>query len=207
MATEKETLWKDFFKGLWDENPSLRMLLGMCPTLAVSNSAINGFSMGLAVIFALTCSSAMISLVRNLVPKEVRIATYITIIATFVTVADRTLAAFFPEISKALGPFIPLIVVNCIILGRAEAYASKNNVGRSIADALGMSIGFTLTLTFLGSIRELVGVGTIFSKQIMPAGFQPWTVMVLPPGAFLTLGLIIGAVNWLNARISKRSTS
>jgi len=205
MATGKVTVWKDFAKGLWDENPSLRMLLGCCPTLAMTTSAINGFSMGIAVIFTLICSSAIISLMRNLIPKEVRIATYIIIISTFVTVVDRTMAAFLPAISKAMGPFIPLIVVNCIILGRAEAFASKNTVGRSIIDAMGMSIGFTLTLTFLGSLRELIGAGTIFSFQIMPESFIPWAVIVLPPGAFLMLGLIIGTVNWLNAQITKKT--
>ncbi|MFA4839804.1 MAG: electron transport complex subunit E [Candidatus Neomarinimicrobiota bacterium] len=205
MATRKVTLWKEFAKGLWDENPSLRMLLGLCPTLAMTTSAVNGFSMGIAVIFTLICSSTIISLMRNLIPKEVRIATYIIIISTFVTVVDRTMAAFLPDISKAMGPFIPLIVVNCIILGRAEAFASKNTVGRSIIDALGMSIGFTLTLTFLGSLRELIGAGTIFSFQIMPESFTPWAVIVLPPGAFLMLGLIIGTVNWLNTQITKRS--
>lgn len=205
MATRKVTLWKEFAKGLWDENPSLRMLLGLCPTLAMTTSAVNGFSMGIAVIFTLICSSAIISLMRNLIPKEVRIATYIIIISTFVTVVDRTMAAFLPDISKAMGPFIPLIVVNCIILGRAEAFASKNTVGRSIIDAMGMSIGFTLTLTFLGSLRELIGSGTIFSAQIMPESFTPWAVMILPPGAFLMLGLIIGTVNWLNTQITKKA--
>ncbi|MDD5765658.1 MAG: electron transport complex subunit E [Candidatus Marinimicrobia bacterium] len=205
MSTGKVTVWKDFAKGLWDENPSLRMLLGCCPTLAMTTSAINGFSMGIAVIFTLICSSAIISLMRNLIPKEVRIATYIIIISTFVTVVDRTMAAFLPAISKAMGPFIPLIVVNCIILGRAEAFASKNTVGRSIIDAMGMSIGFTLTLTFLGSLRELIGAGTIFSFQIMPESFIPWAVIVLPPGAFLMLGLIIGTVNWLNTQITKKT--
>ena len=194
---------KEFLKGLWDENPVLRMLLGLCPTLAVTNSAINGFSMGLAVIFTLVMSSAIISLARNIIPKEVRIPTFIIVIATFVTIADKMLAAYVPDISKALGPFVPLIVVNCIILGRQEAFASKNPVGRSIIDALGMSIGFTITLTILGSIRELLGVGTIFAVQIMPQSYEPWMVMILQPGAFLTLGLMIGISNWLNARRAK----
>lgn len=199
----KTSYSKEFFKGLWNENPVLRMLLGLCPTLAVTNSAINGFSMGLAVIFTLVMSSLIISLARNIIPKEVRIPTFIIVIATFVTIADKMLAAYFPDISKALGPFVPLIVVNCIILGRQEAFASKNPVGRSIIDALGMSIGFTIILTILGSIRELLGVGTIFAVQIMPLSFEPWMVMVLQPGAFLTLGLMIGVSNWLNARRTK----
>jgi len=199
----KTSYSKEFIKGLWDENPVLRMLLGLCPTLAVTNSAINGFSMGLAVIFTLVLSSTIISLARNIIPKEVRIPTFIIVIATFVTIADKMLAAYVPDISKALGPFVPLIVVNCIILGRQEAFASKNPVGHSIIDALGMSIGFTIILTILGAIRELLGVGTIFAVQIMPESFEPWMVMVLQPGAFLTLGLMIGVGNWLNARRAK----
>jgi len=200
---KKITLSREFLKGLWDENPVLRMLLGLCPALAVTNSAINGLSMGLAVIFTLVMSSAIISLARNIIPKEVRIPTFIIVIATFVTIADKMLAAYFPDISKALGPFVPLIVVNCIILGRQEAFASKNSVGRAVIDAFGMSIGFTITLTILGSVRELLGVGTIFAVQIMPDSFEPWMVMVLQPGAFLTLGLMIGISNWLNARRAK----
>lgn len=200
MAKEKVSLFAEFLKGFWKENPVLVMLLGLCPTLAVTNSAINGLSMGLAVIFTLVCSSTLISLVRKIIPKEVRIPTFIIVIATFVTVTDLTLAAFFPDISKSLGPFVPLIVVNCIVLGRQEAFASKNPVHRAIIDALGMSIGFTLTLIILGSIRELLGSGTIFSFQIMPASFQPWMVMGLPPGAFLTLGLMIGIVNWISSK-------
>jgi electron transport complex protein RnfE len=200
---KKITLSREFLKGLWDENPVLRMLLGLCPALAVTNSGINGLSMGLAVIFTLVMSSAIISLARNIIPKEVRIPTFIIVIATFVTIADKMLAAYFPDISKALGPFVPLIVVNCIILGRQEAFASKNSVGRAVIDALGMSIGFTITLTILGSFRELFGVGTIFAVQIMPDSFEPLMVMVLQPGAFLTLGLMIGIGNWLNARRAK----
>jgi len=200
MAAKKPTLTAELVKGLWKENPVLRMLLGLCPTLAVSSAAIYGFSMGLAVIFTLICSSAIISLIRQWIPKEVRIPSYIIVIATFVTVADLTLAAFFPDISKALGPYVPLIVVNCIILGRQEAFASKNTLGRSVMDAIGMSVGFTITLTVLGSIRELLGSGTIFGAQIMPLSFEPWMVMILQPGAFLTLGLMIGTVSWINAR-------
>jgi len=200
MAKEKVSLFAEFLKGFWKENPVLVMLLGLCPTLAVTNSTINGLSMGLAVIFTLVCSSTLISLIRKIIPKEVRIPTFIIVIATFVTVTDLTLAAFFPDISKSLGPFVPLIVVNCIVLGRQEAFASKNPVHRAIIDALGMSIGFTLTLIILGSIRELLGSGTIFSFQIMPASFQPWMVMGLPPGAFLTLGLMIGIVNWISSK-------
>jgi len=205
MSSFKTSLAHEFTKGLWKENPVLRMLLGLCPTLAVTNSAVNGLSMGLAVIFTLTCSSTLISLIRNIVPKQVRIPTFIIVIATFVTVADRTLAAFFPTISKALGPYVPLIVVNCIILGRQEAFASKNPVHRAIIDALGMSIGFTLTLTILGMFRELLGVGSIFNLPIMPKSFDTWLVMILPPGAFLALGLMIGIANWINSKLGIKS--
>lgn len=197
----KPSIIKNFTKGLWRENPVLVMLLGLCPTLAVTNTAINGLSMGLAVLFTLTCSSIIISTFRKIIPDEVRIPTFIVVIATFVTITDLTMAAEFPAISKALGPFIPLIVVNCIILGRQEAFSSKNPVGRSIVDAIGMSIGFTLTLTLLGAIRELLGAGTIFQFQIMPESFAPWMVMILPPGAFLTLGLMIAGFNWINDKV------
>ncbi|MDD3806945.1 MAG: electron transport complex subunit E [Candidatus Marinimicrobia bacterium] len=201
---KKVSLLEDFTKGIWKENPILIALLGLCPTLAVTTSVENGIAMGLAVSFTLVCSSTIISLLRNIIPKQVRIASFIVIIATFVTIADRFLAAFYPEISKNLGPFIPLIIVNCIILGRQEAFASKNNVGRSILDACGMGLGFTLILIVLSTIRELLGSGTIMGFKIMWDSFSPWMVMILPPGAFLTLGLMIGASNWINDR-RKRS--
>ncbi|BFN37584.1 electron transport complex subunit RsxE [Fidelibacter multiformis] len=194
------SLIEDFTKGIWKENPILIALLGLCPTLAVTISVENGLAMGLAASFVLICSSTLISLLRNMIPKQVRIASFIVIIATFVTIADRYLAAFYPEISKNLGPFIPLIIVNCMILGRQEAFASKNGVGRSILDALGMGLGFTLVLLILSAIRELLGSGTILGYQIMWDSFSPWMVMILPPGAFLTLGLMIGASNWINDR-------
>lgn len=159
--------------------------------------------MGLAVIFTLVMSSLIISLLRKVIPNEVRIATFIVVIATFVTVADRTIAAFYPEISKSLGPFIPLIVVNCIVLARQEAFASKNPVGRSVIDALGMSIGFTLVLLVMGSFRELIGNGTVFTQQIMPLSFTPWMAIALQPGAFLTLGFMIGLSNWIIAKGKK----
>lgn len=197
------TLKEDFIKGIWKENPILIALLGLCPTLAVTISVENGLAMGLAASFVLICSSTLISILRNLIPKQVRIASFIVIIATFVTIADRYLAAFYPEISKNLGPFIPLIIVNCMILGRQEAFASKNGVGRSILDALGMGIGFTLVLIILSGIRELLGSGTLLGMQVMWSSFSPWMVMILPPGAFLTLGLMIGASNWINDRRAK----
>jgi electron transport complex protein RnfE len=184
---------QEILKGLWDQNPTLRQLLGMCPTLAITVTAMNGVAMGAAVIFVLICSNLMISLVRNWIPSQVRIAAYIVIIATFVTVVDLTMKARFPELSSSLGAFIPLIVVNCIILGRAEAFASKNGPWRSVLDAIGMGVGFTLGLTFLGSLREILGSGKLFGVTVLP-GWEPWVVMILPAGGFLTLGLILGVV-------------
>jgi len=200
MAKTPIPLRKEFLKGLWNDNPVLRMLLGLCPTLAVTNSAINGLAMGLATTFVLISSSILISLLRKVIPHQVRIAGYIVIIATFVTVADKFLAAYLPEISKALGPYVPLIVVNCLILGRQEAFSSKNGVGRSIIDALGMGLGFIFVLVVLGSIREILGSTTLFNIQVLGDWFNPWMIMILPPGAFLTLGLLIGLGNWLNER-------
>ena len=185
------TASQDFLKGLWKENPIFRQMLGMCPTLAVSNAVINGIAMGLATAFVLIFSSFLISLIKKLIPNQVRIACYVVIIATFVTIADRFLAAFFPPISKSLGPFVPLIVVNCIILGRAEAFASKNSPGRSVIDALGMSAGFILALLILSSIREVLGSGTFLGYPVLGSWFEPWVIMVLPPGAFITLGILM----------------
>ena len=183
---------QDFLKGLWQENPIFRQMLGMCPTLAVTNAVINGIAMGLATSFVLIFSSFVISSIKKLIPTQVRIASYIVIIATFVTIADRFLAAFYPDISKSLGPFVPLIVVNCIILGRAEAFASKNSVGRAVIDALGMSVGFVIALLVLSSIREILGSGSLLGHQILGAWFEPWVIMLLPPGAFITLGVLMG---------------
>jgi len=188
-------LLKEFTKGLWEINPTFKQILGMCPTLAVTVSAINGIAMALATTFVLFFSSLLISLIRKLIPNQVRIASYIVIIATFVTIVDLVMKAQFPELSKALGPFIPLIVVNCIILGRAEAFASKNNPVRSMLDALGNGAGFLISLFVLGSIRELIGSRTILGFQILPNGFEPWLIMILPAGAFLTLGLMMGFAN------------
>ncbi|MCF7803374.1 MAG: electron transport complex subunit E [Candidatus Marinimicrobia bacterium] len=194
------SLTREFTKGLWDENPVLISLLGLCPTLAVTNSAVNGIAMGLATTFVVVSSSVIISSLRNLIPHQVRIASYIVIIATFVTLADRFLAAFTPEISKALGPYVPLIVVNCLILGRQEAFSSKNTPGRSFIDALGMGTGFLLVLFVLGGIREILGSGSLLNITLLGDWFSPWMVMILPPGAFLTLGLLIGLANWINER-------
>jgi len=203
MARKQNSLGYEFLKGVWDENPVLMSLLGLCPTLAVTNSAINGMSMGMATTFVLLSSSAMISLLRKVIPSQVRIASYIVIIATFVTVADRFLAAFFPEISKSLGPYIPLIVVNCVILGRQEAFSSKNSLGRSLLDSGGMGLGFILVLIVIGSIREILGSGSIFNIQILGDWFNSWMIMILPPGAFFTLGILIGLTSWYNERRAK----
>ncbi|MBN2323720.1 MAG: electron transport complex subunit E [Spirochaetes bacterium] len=194
----------EFTKGFWKENPILVMILGMCPTLAVTTSAINGLTMGFAVVFVLTCSSLIISIVRNIIPKQVRIPAFIVIIATFVTMVDLFLKAFLLDLSKALGPFIPLIVVNCIILGRAEAFASKNSVGLSVLDAVGVSLGFTVTLIILGGIREILGMGTFFGMPVLGARFERWVIMLLPPGAFITLGFLLGAKNLIDRRMEEK---
>ncbi len=189
------TLAQEYLKGLWDQNPVFKQVLGMCPTLAVTVSAINGIAMALATTFVLTSASLIISSIRKLIPNQVRIAAYILIIATFVTIVDLVMKAQFPELSKALGPYIPLIVVNCLILGRQEAFSSKNTVVRSVIDALGMGTGFLIALFILGGLRELFGSGTILGYQLMPGFYEPWLVMILPAGAFLTLGLLFGAAN------------
>lgn len=195
----------EFTKGVWNQNPVLASLLGLCPALAVTNAGINGLAMGLATTFVLVMSSLMISAMRNIIPHQVRIASFIVIIATFVTVADRFLAAFFPDISATLGPYIPLIVVNCLILGRQEAFSSKNNIGRSLVDSFGMGFGFILVLVVLGVIREILGSGTIFGVTVMGDWFSPWMVMILPPGAFLTLGVLIAMYSWYNDRQASRA--
>jgi electron transport complex protein RnfE len=191
------SLVREYTKGIWDQNPALRQLLGMCPTLAVTVSAMNGIAMSLAATFVLVFSSFIISLVRNFIPSQVRIASYIVIIATFVTIVDLVMRAQFPAMSKELGPYIPLIVVNCIILGRAEAFASKNGPFRSILDALGMGTGFLIALATLGGIREILGSRSLLGMQVLPDAFEPWLVMILPAGAFLTFGLCLGAINAL----------
>jgi electron transport complex protein RnfE len=199
-----KTMAQEFVKGLWDDNPVFRQLLGLCPTLAVTGAVINGLAMGLATTFVLIFSSLVVSSIKKLIPSQVRIASYIVIIATFVTVADRFLAAFFPPISKSLGPYVPLIVVNCIILGRQEAFSSRNSVGRSLIDALGMSSGFVLALLILSAIREILGAGTFLGYQVMGAWFEPWIIMILPPGAFITLGIILAIALQIERRARLR---
>jgi electron transport complex protein RnfE len=195
----------NFVKGLWRDNPVLVMLLGMCPVLAVTVTVPNAIAMGLSTTFVLVCSSTLISLGRKLIPKQVRIAAYIIIIATFVTVVDLTLPAISLGIYNALGAFIALIVVNCIILGRAEAYASRNDVKRALVDALGMGAGFTIALVMLAAPRELLGNGTLMGVRIFGEMFEPWAVMVLPPGAFFTLGILLFGINWLKERRAARA--
>ena len=194
---------REIVKGLWDEHPIFRQLLGMCPTLAVTTSAINGLSMGLAVVFVLFFSSLVVSLIKKLVPHQVRIAIYTVIIATFVTIVDIFLKANFPQISRALGPYVPLIIVNCIILGRCEAFASKHSIAKSLRDALGMGIGFSWGLFLLGAIREIFGARTILGIQILPQNYDRLIVMILPAGAFLVLGFLVAIMNQIEAKTKK----
>ncbi len=196
----KVTIWQEYFKGIWEQNPTFVQVLGLCPTLAVTSTAENGIAMALATTFVLVFSSFIISIIRKLIPGQVRIASYIVIIATFVTIADIVMKALFPPLSKALGPYVPLIVVNCIILGRQEAFSAKNNPFRSIIDALGMGTGFLMTLFILGSLRELLGKGSILNMQILGDWYTPWLVMILPAGAFLTLGFLLGGFNLIRIK-------
>ncbi len=189
------SLLNDFKNGLWNEHPIFRLLLGMCPLLAVTTTAEYGLAMGLATLFVIICAEIVISLVRNLIPKKVRIPSFIIIIATFVTIVDYTMPAFFPEIADALSIFIPLIVTNCLILARVEAFASRVSLKRAIADALGMGIGFTWGLVLLAGVRELLGDGSVFGVQILGEGFPTWGIMGLPPGAYITLGIILAVIN------------
>ena len=200
MATETQLAKEAFGRGFWKDNPVFVQTLGLCPSLAVSNSAINAVTMAVAVLFVLVGSSVLVSLVRKKVPAQVRITTFIVIIATFVTVADFTLQALVPAVHKELGAFIALIVVNCIILGRQEAFASRNGVLASIGDAVGMSGGFGLALLMLGSAREILGAGTWFGLHVMGSSFEPWVIMILPPGGFLTMGLLLTVFGWVRAR-------
>jgi len=192
----------EFKKGILKENPTFRLVLGICPTLAVTTSVENGIGMGIAATFVLLGSNIFISLLRNFIPDKVRIPCFIVIISTFVTITDLVMAAYAPDLHNALGIFIPLIVVNCIIMGRAEAFASKASIGRSIADALGMGTGFTLALILISGIRELFGNGTLLGFPVMFSGYSPAVIMILPPGAFLTMGLLLGFFNYLSRRKS-----
>ncbi len=194
------SLSKEFFKGFWDENPVFRLLLGLCPTLAVTTSAENGIAMGLATMAVLICSNVIISIIRGIIPRKVRIPAFIIVIATFVTIVDLVMNGFAHQMHKSLGLFIPLIVVNCLILGRAEAFASKKGVIYSLVDGLGMGLGFTLSLFILGGIREILGNGTIFGLALFGQSFAPALIFILPPGAFIALGLLLGAMNKLSQK-------
>ena len=193
-------LANEFNKGLWQDNPAFRLLLGLCPMLAVTTSAENGLGMGLATSFVLVCSNIVVSLMRKLIPAKVRIPSFIVIIASFVTVVQLCMEAYAYDMYKALGIFIPLIVVNCLILGRAEAYASKNGPLISAVDGLGMGTGFTLALFVLGAVREIFGSGTLLGFSLFGASYQPFLLMILPPGAFITLGLLLAGMNRIDAR-------
>ena len=199
----KEKL-KVFSNGLLKENPSLRLVLGTCPTLAVTTLAVNGLGMGLAATFVLVCSNIAISALRKIIPDKVRLPAYITVIATFVTVLQMLVKAFVPALDSALGIFLPLIVVNCIILGRAEMFASKNSIGLSALDGLGMGLGFTGTLVVRGSVREVLGAGTLFGVQVMPAAVDPMTVFITPPGGFFVFGCLMALVIWIEIKTNNR---
>lgn len=196
--------WETFKNGIWRENPLLVIILGLCPTLAVSGTANDAFGMSIALMFVLVLSNVFISLIRKIVNNQIRIPIFIIVISTFVTVIDLSMQAYQPELYKSLGVFVPLIVVNCIILGRAEAYAYKNTVLNSLADGLGMSIGYMLIITFMGAVREILGNGTLtlLNRQLLNLGenYQPALIMILPPGAFLTFGFLIAFKKWLEER-------
>lgn len=195
MSSKSLKMREIMMMGLWKENPVFVQLLGMCPTLAVTNSAAGALGMGLSTTFVLFFSSFFVSSLKNLIPKQVRIASYMIIISTFVTIVDYFLQAKFPDLYDSIGPYIPLIVVNCLILGRQESFSSKHSVFKSLIDAVGMGVGFTFSLFVLGAIRELLGVGTILGKSIFGANYEMMVVMILPAGAFLTLGILIGLKN------------
>lgn len=199
---------KEFKKGLWDEIPVFRVVLGMCPTLAVTTSLENGIGMGVAATFVLVCSNVAISLLRNVIPEKVRIPCFIVVAATFVTIVDLLMNGFAHGLHKQLGIFIPLIVVNCIILGRAEAFAARNTVGLSLADGLGMGLGFTIALVVVSSIRELAGNGTLTVwgdiRMAVPGAYVPTLVMILAPGGFIVLGFILAGMNRLQAMLAAR---
>ncbi len=198
-------LIKDFVNGIWKENPTFRLQIGLCPVLAVTSSALNGLGMGLATTFVLMCSSILISALRNIIPAKVRIPCYIVVIATFSTIVDLVMHAMLPDLHRVLGIFIPLIVVNCILMGRAEAYASKHNVLYSAFDGLGMGIGFTWALVLIGAVRELLGSGTLFGYQLVADTAATFGVFSLPPGAFITVGLLIAGMNMITSRLRKAS--
>ena len=194
------SIWDEFTKGIVKENPVFRLVLGLCPVLAVTTSLKNGPGMGVAATFVLVGSNVIVSLIRKGIPARIRIPCYITVIASFVTVVDLVMAGYMPELHKNLGIFIPLIVVNCVILGRAEAFAGKNGVGKSFLDGLGMGVGFTFALVITATVREVIGTGKIWGLVLLGTKYNPVLFAVLSPGAFVTLGLLIGLFNMLEAR-------
>ncbi|HSJ07419.1 MAG TPA: electron transport complex subunit E [Longimicrobiales bacterium] len=198
------TAQQDLIRGIWRENPVLVQLLGLCPALAVTNTVANGLAMSIATFFVMLGSSIFVSLLRKYIPGEVRISAYILIIATFVTLVDLLLAAIVPEIHRALGAFIALIVVNCMILSRQEAFAARRTVGRSILDATGTGIGFTIAMVMLSGIREVLGNGTFLGYSVLGPHFEPWIIMILPPGGFFTLGVLMLVLAWWTQRKVRR---
>ena len=202
--SENKSLGRVFFNGIIPENPTFRLVLGTCPTLAVTTSALNGLGMGAAATFVLVCSNVAVSLLRKFIPDQVRIPAFIVIICTFVTMVQLLMQAFVPSLYDSLGLFIPLIVVNCIILARAEAFASKNPPLSSAFDGLGMGVGFTLALTLMGAIRELIGNGSVFGFNLLGASYEPMLLIVLASGGFLTFGLLLGVFNLIVKRIENK---
>jgi electron transport complex protein RnfE len=202
---KQTTPMEDLLRGVWRENPVLVQILGLCPTLAVTNTVANSVAMAAATFFVLVGSSFLVSLFKRYVPNEVRIATYVLIIATFVTVADMILEATVPSIHKALGAFVGLIIVNCIILARQEAFASRNPVGRSVLDAVGTGVGFTIAMLLMGTIREVLGTGTFLGFHVFGPHFEPWVIFSLPPGGFFTLGFILLFLSWRQRRTEIRA--
>ncbi len=202
---KKQNFLSVFLNGLIWENPTFTLMLGMCPTLAITTAGSNGVGMGLATTAVLVCSNLFISLLRNFIPEKVRIPSFIVVIASFVTMIDLFMKAYLPDLSASLGMYIPLIVVNCIIFARAESFAFKNPPVLSIADGLGMGLGFTFAITLLSCIREVIGNGTFFGASVMPAGYQPMAIMLQVPGGFVTLGLLLIAVNALRKLATKKS--
>jgi electron transport complex protein RnfE len=200
VSPKEKSAWDELAKGLWKENPVLIAALGLCPAMAVTNSLTNALVMGAASTFVLVGSSTLISLLRRAIPKEVRISVFIVVIATFVTTVDFVLAALLPDAHKQLGAFISLIVVNCLILGRQEAFASRNKVRLAVADAVGMAAGFTLALALIGAVRELLGSGSLLGFPVFGESFEPWAVMILPPGGFLSLGALLMFFAWVSEK-------
>ena len=196
--SNKQSMGNIFSEGLWRSNPVLILLLGMCPALGVTSSAINGIGMGLATTFVLVMSNLVVSMLRSIIPKKMRIPCFIVIIASFVTIVEMVTQAYTPALYKALGVFIPLIVVNCLVLGRSEAFAYKNGLVKSLIDGIGMGIGFTLALGAMGAVREVLGNGSIFGTALFGENFSPMLIMIMPPGAFLTLGYLLGFANHIN---------